>query len=122
MPLKHRLTTKLCAPILYLEGFLVFFVAIAAFGFRTLPAGAAFGGGAVLIAVFFVAGSLVRRVEWGVHLGWPLQAVLIALGVVAWPMYGLGVVFAALWVWCFVRGRRVDRAHSPTDSREGAAE
>ncbi|HEY0258671.1 MAG TPA: DUF4233 domain-containing protein [Lacisediminihabitans sp.] len=92
---------------LMLEAVLVFFVTLVVFGLRALPAGIAFGGGAALLVVLLLDGRLVRY-PWGVWLGWLLQAVLIAVGILVPMMYFIGAVFLAIWIYCFVTGRRLD--------------
>ncbi|HWR86112.1 MAG TPA: DUF4233 domain-containing protein [Rhodoglobus sp.] len=102
-------TESLLAVALGMEVVVVFFVTLTAFGLRALPAGAAFGGGAVLIVLLVVAAGAVRF-AWGRALGWVLQAALIATGVILPVMYFIGAGFAAIWVFCFVKGGQLDAA------------
>ncbi|CAN5530944.1 hypothetical protein BH10ACT4_BH10ACT4_07680 [soil metagenome] len=101
-------TESLLSIALLLEAVLVFFVVMVAFGLKVLPPGVVFGGGAVLVVLLLVAGRLAGR-PVGVWLGWVLQAALIALGILLPLMYFIGAVFTAIWVYCFVTGRRLDR-------------
>lgn len=64
------------------------------------------GGGAVVLAL--AASGLLRRGALGYVLGWLTQVAGIALGVLTPWMYGMGAVFALLWVISFVLGRRLD--------------
>jgi hypothetical protein len=100
---------------LLLEAILVFFVVLVVFGLRVLPAGLAFGGGAVLFAILLIDGRLVR---WpvGVWIGWLLQAVLIAVGILVPLMYFIGALFLAIWIYCFVMGVRLDRRNSSANT------
>lgn len=91
-----------------LEAALVFFVALAVFRFDRLPPVVAFGGGAAVIVVLLVAGRMLRY-RWGVWFGWALQAALIATGFLLPLMFFIGAGFAAIWVFCFVVGGRLDR-------------
>ncbi|MHC5795856.1 DUF4233 domain-containing protein [Lacisediminihabitans sp. FW035] len=93
---------------LLLEAVLVFFVVMVAYGLQVLPTGVVFGGGAFLVVLLLVAGRLAGR-PVGVGLGWVLQAALIALGILLSLMYFIGAIFAAIWIYCFVTGRRLDR-------------
>ena len=93
---------------LLLEAVLVFFVVMVAYGLKVLPPGAVFGGGALLVALLLVAGRLAGR-AMGVSLGWVLQAALIAIGILLPLMYFIGAIFAAIWIYCFITGRRLDR-------------
>ena len=107
-------TESLLSIVLGLEAVLLFFVTVTAFGLRVVPAPMAFGGGAALLVVFLAAAWLVRYPA-GVWLGWILQAVLIAAGALMVLMYFIGAGFAALWVYCFVTGRRLDARKAATD-------
>ena len=93
---------------LLLEAVLVFFIVMVAFGLKLLPIPVVFGGGAVLAALLLVAGRLAGG-PVGVWIGWVLQVALIALGILLPLMYFIGAIFAAIWVYCFVTGRRLDR-------------
>jgi len=93
---------------LLLEAILVFFVVMVAFGLRVLPTGVVFGGGAALVVLLLVAGRLAGG-PVGVWIGWVLQVALIALGILLPQMYFIGGIFAAIWIYCFVTGRRLDR-------------
>ncbi len=102
-------TESLLSIALVLEAFLVFFVTLTVFGLRALPPVPAFVGGATLIVALVVTGRLVRY-PWGVWLGWVLQAVLIATGFLIPIMFGIGAAFAGIWIFCFIKGRQLDRA------------
>ncbi len=93
---------------LLLEAVLVFFVVMVAYGLKVLPPGAVFGGGALLVVLLLVAGRLAGR-SAGVWLGWVLQAALITIGILLPLMYFIGAIFAAIWIYCFITGRRLDR-------------
>ena len=93
---------------LLLEAVLVFFVVMVAYGLKVLPAGVVFGGGALLVALLLVAGRLAGSAA-GVWLGWAVQVVLIALGVLLPLMYFIGAIFSLIWIFCFITGRRLDR-------------
>jgi hypothetical protein len=104
-------TESLLSIALLLEAILVFFVVMVAFGLRVLPTGLVFGGGAGLVVLLLVAGRLARYPA-GVWLGWALQAVLIALGILLPLMYFIGALFLGIWIYCFVTGRRLDRRNA----------
>jgi hypothetical protein len=101
-------TESLLSIVLALEAILVFFVTLVVFGLRVAPPGVAFGGGAVLFVVLIFAGRLVRY-RAGVWFGWVLQIVLIATGILVPLMYFVGAIFAAIWIYCFVRARAIER-------------
>jgi hypothetical protein len=106
---QRSVTESLLGIVLGLEAILLFFVALTAFGLKALPPAAALGGGVGLIVALAIAGRLVRY-SWGVWLGWVLQAVLLATGIVLPLMYVVAAVFVAIWIFCFVRGRQLDSA------------
>ncbi len=109
---RQRSTTEsLLSIVLMLEAFLVFFTALTAFGLDLVPAPVALGGGAALIVLLALDGRLVRYPA-GVWLGWVLQVALVALGILLPLMYIIGAGFLALWIYCFVRGRSIDRARA----------
>ncbi len=111
-PRRQRSATEsLLSIALLLEAILVFFVTITVFGLKVLPAGAAFGTGAALFVLLLLDGRLVRH-PFGIWLGWVLQAVLIAAGLLVPMMYFIGAIFLAIWVYCFVAGRRLDRRNA----------
>ncbi|MBD3784965.1 MAG: DUF4233 domain-containing protein, partial [Micrococcales bacterium] len=54
-----------------------------------------------------LASGLMRR-PFGVTLGWLVQALTWASGVLVTAMLGVAVVFTALWVLLLVQGVRAD--------------
>ena len=118
VPRRERTATEsLLAIALGLEACVVFFGTLTAFGLKALPPVPAFVGGGVLLLLLVVATRVVRF-AWGQRLGWALQLVLIASGILLPVMYVVGAGFAAIWVFCFVKGRQLDaarRAHLASD-------
>ena len=45
----------------------------------------------------------------GIWLGWSLQVALITIGVLLPLVYFIGAIFAVIWIYCFITGRRLDR-------------
>jgi len=108
-PRRVRSTTEsLLSIVLGLEAVLMFFVTLTAFGLKALPPVTAFVGGGALLVVLLLASALLRF-AWGVWLGWLLQAVLLATGILLPVMYFIAAGFAAIWVYCFIKGRQIDR-------------
>jgi uncharacterized membrane protein len=107
-------TESLLSIVLVLEAVLMFFVTLTVFGIRALPALPTFLGGAVLIVALVATGRLLRR-PWGVWVGWALQVVLFATGVVLTAMYFVSIAFIAIWMYCFVKGRQIDRQRAAID-------
>lgn len=113
------MTPRLLAAALALEAIVVFFAALTAVGLSdgTGPSRATLliGGGA--LAVVFLLGAAVVRRPGGVAIGWALQLVLIATGLVVTAMFVVGALFALMWLWFLALGHRVD-----TDRRRWAAD
>ncbi|MGL4339966.1 MAG: DUF4233 domain-containing protein [Rhodoglobus sp.] len=101
-------TESLLGIVLGLEAVLMFFVTLTVFGLRSVPAVAALVGGGLLILVLLVAAGLLRY-RGGVWFGWLLQGMLVATGIVIPVMFAVALVFVGIWIYCFVRGRQIDR-------------
>lgn len=101
-------TESLLSIVLLLEAILLFFVTLVLFGLKTVSPLVAFGGGAVFVVLILLTIVLLR---WpvGMVIGWIIQFALIALGLLNPVIYLVGAGFAAFWIWCFVRGRQIDR-------------
>ena len=99
---------RLCATVLIMEAIVIGLaipVAITIEHVRHAPAGVV---GGVLAAAAIVLAAVVGRPgqRWALIGGSVLQAAVIATGAVVPAMYGLGVVFAALWVTAIWLARR----------------
>lgn len=105
---ERTLTETLLSITLGLEAAMLFFAALVIFGLdRFSPDWLALVWGGVGMLVL-VAVSRVQRHRWGVGIGAALQLALIATGFIEPTMFFVGAVFAALWIFCFVRGRQID--------------
>jgi len=97
----------LCSSTLIGEALLIMFAALVAMQLTSVSAVTVWtvSGIAMLLCVL-LCGMITR--PGAVAVGWGLQLGLIASGLVLPTMYGLGLVFAALW-WCSVHyGRKID--------------
>ncbi|TCK63378.1 DUF4233 domain-containing protein [Curtobacterium sp. PhB136] len=103
---------------LVLEAIMFFFPMLVVFGKHTLPAGWAFGGGIGAMIVLALASRLTGT-RAGVWFGWLLQAAILATGFIEPFMFVVGLVFLALWMFCFVKGGQLDRQNA---ARRAAAE
>ena len=100
-----------------LEAFLMFFVTLTVFGLKVLPPVAAFvGGGALLLAL--IVAAWLQRFSWGHWVGWVLQAALLATGILLPIMFVIGGGFVAVWIYCFVKSRQLERQGSPSQPKE----
>ncbi|MES2092260.1 MAG: DUF4233 domain-containing protein [Actinomycetota bacterium] len=101
-------TESLLSIALLLEAVLVFFIVMVAYGLKVLPPALVFGGGATFVVLLLLARRLAGG-PLGIWTGWVLQVALIAIGILLPLMYFIGALFLAIWVYCFVTGRRLDR-------------
>jgi hypothetical protein len=116
---QRGLTESLLSIVLGLEAVLVFFIALTVYGLHALPPLEAFGGGAALALLLALATRIVRY-PWGVAVGWVLQVVLLATGILLPALYIAAAFFIAMWIFCVVRARQIERANltqpTPTES------
>jgi hypothetical protein len=106
----RSLTESLLSIVLALEAVLVFFIALTVYGLHALPPLEAFVGGAAL-AILLALATRVVRYPWGVWVGWVLQVALLATGILLPALYIAAAIFVAMWIFCFVRARQIDRAN-----------
>lgn len=106
--MKRSMKRTLCAAILSLEAIVLFLTGVVTIGTTDLGAARSvlLGVGLALLCVL-VAGTLGRR--GGYALGWLVQVVSVALGVVVPVMFFVGALFAVLWATAYVLGERIDR-------------
>ncbi|MFP3465170.1 DUF4233 domain-containing protein [Leifsonia sp. SIMBA_070] len=108
-PRRQRSLRELLGSIvLGFELLVVFLGALVLFGLHSLPAWVALGGGAALIVLMIVAIGLLRNTV-GVVLGWIVQAILIAAGILVPAFFIVGAIFTAMWAYCMITAARIDR-------------
>ena len=93
---------------------MVFFAMLVAFSLDVLPVGIAFGGGAAFILFIIVTGRLVKS-SVGQWIGWAVQGLLVASGLLIPLMFVVGAGFALLYLYCFVTARKLDRRNAQID-------
>ena len=99
---------SLCAAILVLQAVVLFLTGVVTIGMTEIGAVASLSLGVGLAVLCVVAAGLLGRAG-GYALGWAVQVVSIALGLVTTAMFFLGVVFAALWGTAYFMGIKIDR-------------
>jgi hypothetical protein len=114
----RSVTASLASIVLATEFVVVVLAALVVFGLKALPAPLALGGGGVLLLVIAIAAATARS-RAGLVLGWFVQAVLVAAFAVQVAVGVVGVVFAALWVYCMIVGGRIDRRTAAPIERTG---
>jgi hypothetical protein len=108
----------MCAAILSLEAIALglttpVMIAVADVPVRTAVA----VGVGLMLACLLLAGLL--RGEWAYWLGWAVQVVAIGLGFVVPIMFGLGLVFAALWGAAYFLGLKIERERAAAEAVAG---
>ncbi len=99
---------SLCAAMLVLQAVVLFLTGVVSIGMTDLGAGASLGLGAGLALLCVVAAGVLGR-RGGYALGWAVQVVSIALGLVITAMFVLGFVFAVLYGTAYFLGEKIDR-------------
>lgn len=106
---------SLASIVLGFETIVVFLAALVLWGLTPaeggpfgLPAWAALvAGGVIIVGLVVTIASL--RFSWGYALGWVLQALILAAGLINPAMYVVGALFGGMWWYCMVAGARIDR-------------
>jgi Protein of unknown function (DUF4233) len=99
---------RLCATVLVFEVVVIgLAIPVAITIAHARPVQAAVTGGVLAVAALVIAGLVGRRGQrWTLIGGTVLQMAVIATGAVVPVMYGLGVIFGALWLTAIWLGRR----------------
>lgn len=71
-------------------------------------------GGVVLLAAIATIGLLRHR--WAYGLGWAVQAIIVAAGILNPAMFIVGALFGGLWTYCMIAGARIDREKAAFDA------
>lgn len=93
-----KMQRRLCSVVLTFEGFVVFFGALVASRMSDhVSAGTAMAvGGGLALACILATGAL--RSAHGIRIGWGVQVLVLATGVVVPAMIAMALLFGALWV------------------------
>jgi hypothetical protein len=108
---------SMCAGMLGLQAVVLFLVGLVMTGLTDVGFATAFGIGLGLAVLCVVAAGMLRR-PVGYWLGWVVQGLSIALGLVVPMMFFLGVVFASLWAGAYHLGGQIDRERAERESAE----
>lgn len=100
----------LASIVLGFELIVVFLIGMTVFGLRILePAELGIWGGLGLCVVIIFALATMRFGRVGIITGWVVHALMLAAAIVLPMALIVGIIFTALWVYCMVRGARIDR-------------
>lgn len=106
---------SLASIVLGFEIIVVFLAALVVWGLAPdgdgpfdLPRWVPLVAGGVFILGLVVTIGLLRH-SWGFTVGWVLQGLIIASGLLNPAMYFVGALFGGMWWYCMVVGARIDR-------------
>lgn len=119
---RRSIRTTFASSVLVMEGFIAFFAALTVYGLlgRELSSGARTGvlvAGCALALVLLLAPALLRR-PWGYAVGWGLQVVLLATGLVLPTMFVIGAMSLLAWWYAVRTGARLDRENAARDAAQ----
>lgn len=118
----RSLQRSLASIVLGFEIFVVFLAALAIWGLAVddeMPFGLprwsilVVGGVAVLLTVVTIG---LLRYRWAYWIGWGIQVLILASGVLNPAMFIVGLVFGGMWAYCMVVGARIDRNRAAHDA------
>ena len=98
----------MCAAVLSLEAITLGLTTPVMITIADVPAGTAVTVGLGLAVVCLLLAGMLRA-EWAYLVGYGVQVAAVALGFVVPVMFGLGLVFAALWAAADLLGRKIER-------------
>lgn len=97
------------------ESVIVFLAGLVVFGLGVLPEGIpdwwGVVGGVVLAVLMILVGGMLRH-RWAIVLGWILQAVLLAGGLLVPAIAIVAVIFGAMWGYATIKGASLDRRNA----------
>lgn len=112
LPLKSKLPI-LCGTVLVSEILCFYFALLVGFGLKPVPFGWSVAAAAVLTVLSVLAIVLLPRKAGaqrpGIMLGWIVQVLILASGIVMPAMIVIAVLFGAMWGVAVYWGRRIDR-------------
>lgn len=97
----------MCAAVLSLEAIALGLTTPVLITIASVDTGTALAVGLGLAVVCLLLAGMLRA-EWAYLVGYVVQAAAIGLGFVIPVMFGLGIVFAALWAGADLLGRKIE--------------
>lgn len=107
---------SLASIVLGFESVIMFLATLAVFGLKALPPFVALGGGAALCILLLATIPLLSR-PIGIIMGWTLQGLILASALLVPLMLIVAVLFGTMWIYCMVKGARIDRENAELASR-----
>ncbi|MFU8946958.1 DUF4233 domain-containing protein [Mycetocola zhadangensis] len=115
---RQSVQQSLASIVLGFELIVMFLAALVAFGLKVLSAPVALIGGAVL-CLLIVATLALLRYRWAIIVGWVVQGIIVATGILVPIMFIIGALFAGMWVYSMVAGGRIDRQKAAAAAQLG---
>ena len=75
------------------------------------------GGGLAIVTLVGLAG--MRRGRFGIIVGWILHALMLLTAIILPMSLIVSLLFTALWVYCMVRGAKIDRDRAAWFAQQG---
>lgn len=100
----------LASIVLGFELIIVVLIGLTLFGLGTLEPrelGLYLGGALALVIIIGLA--FMRRGRIGIIIGWIVHALMLLTAILLPVSLIVGALFTALWIYCMVRGARIDR-------------
>lgn len=109
----------LTSTMLVVEAFIVFFAMLAAHGLLPESRAITWGFGGVVALAMFIVSLWVRRSNSATPylVGAVLQVPMILMGIWMTPMWAIGVLMAALYIYSVVQGHRFDLEKDRIDAQ-----
>jgi Protein of unknown function (DUF4233) len=98
----------MCAAVLSLEAITLGLTTPVMIAIADVPTATAVTVGVGLAVVCLLLAGMLRA-EWAYLAGYVVQVAAVGLGFVVTAMFGLGLVFAALWTAADLLGRKIER-------------
>jgi len=112
----------LASIVLGFELFIVALFGLTIFGLSALEPrelGLVLGGG--LGAAILIALVGMRRGRFGILVGWVVHVLMLLTAIILPMSLIVSVLFTALWVYCMLRGARIDRDRAAWVAAQGGA-
>ncbi len=105
-----RTQRALASIVLGFELIIVFLIGMTAYGLDVLePRELGIWIGVGLCALILAALATMRFGNVGTSLGWVVHALMLLTAIIVPLALIVGIIFTGLWIYCFVKGRQIDR-------------
>ena len=103
------------AIVLSFESIVVFFATLAAFGLQVADGVLVWAVG-LTVSILLILTPAVLGKPGGYALGWVLQLVILAAGLLyierLWGLLVIGIILFGFWAWALIAGGTIDRARA----------